>query len=1105
MAIVLSDNVQTNAPKPSDSRYLNNLVPYSSTTEATTTIVEGVRYSGLTVNVGGVEYWWKDGIGDGDLVLKTTGGGGSATSGENVTKNVTQASHGFAVKDFIGWSGGTYNKAIADGNYDGEFVGLVTSASTNSFNVTQSGYVTGLTGLVTNTTYFLSESTAGLITDTAPTGDTQINKAVLVANSTTSGWVLPYAGVVISSGNSGGGGDLSWDGTTTNALGTYVDEFTICAQENLTFDGQNLLVVGTANDDDIEIRARNLVTTGNTRGTVLAQTCDGGLMGMFAYGSGHSASVFGEPMSGSTLLWAQANKLMIGTNDSDAPVKIYHAGSEKLSTTSDGIDISGKTCAYGGIDVGSTSFVSGDTFLRFAGDRPWLFCQDGDDAGANLRLIADANSKSFDITDCLGYKMATFRADSGLGSYARLYFSGETRLETQTNGVNIVGTLCTDTLQVSTGAASGCVLTSDGSGNATWETPSGGGGIAMSGSTVNGLTTYVDANTICAEPNIKASQYCLYVGSDATTQSTAMMLGDARTDSGYAYIDFVGDTTYSDYGLRVLRSNGGENTNSIICHRGTGNLLISTVDTAPICLCTPGAAVRGDCLRFSEGGTECYDANTDVVKIETHSDKRGLIIYGHTGNTGTNYAAIIYNKGGTSSGGNYGLMVDASYAGSPSINGRSHGIVGFAGNKTSRYNYGVIGMLCGTNDGAGIVGTTAAIWTSILEPGCWAVYSDGPLYSCGAVTAKSSITAGGIIETTSSSLQAVRIACGTYYSAYDYNGNINRMLGMNSTQNHGLIGSVENTTASMCWYLGGGYKHEFCADGDVDFCGDVTVCGNSASALNLYSPDNLNPFISFYCTTGPTRIGYIRGCGSSTCMAACLDAGTYWRLTTTSFQSPIVCGLTCVDSNCHWGTTGAGSAIMCACNTFQTTSGLAGIAGYTQTAGYGYLGHYNGSIRTGVFGGCCTYSDGSTNHAGYFAGCVCINDTQASGYALKIDTCGCAVDFVATSDCRKKKNITPIANALSTVDCLCGRCYNFCDEEETPDMGLIAQDVYEIEPRLVTIATPSPEEKEKYGISDQVYGLKYDKFAGLFVEAIKELKAQNECLQLQINELRKNK
>ena len=129
-------------------------------------------------------------------------GGGSATSGENVTNEITQASHGFAINDFIGWSGGTYNLAIADGTYDGEFIGIVTaSADTNTFSVTQSGYVTGLTsGFVANTIYFLSETTAGLLTSTEPTGDGEISKAAFIAETTTGGWVLPYAGAVISTG-----------------------------------------------------------------------------------------------------------------------------------------------------------------------------------------------------------------------------------------------------------------------------------------------------------------------------------------------------------------------------------------------------------------------------------------------------------------------------------------------------------------------------------------------------------------------------------------------------------------------------------------------------------------------------------------------------------------------------------------------------------------------------------------------------------------------------------------------------------------------------------------------------------------------------------------
>ena len=70
MAIILSDNIQTNASKPTDSRYYDNLLPYASVSAANIAIVGGVRYTGLTVNILGVEYWYGAGIADSCLVVK---------------------------------------------------------------------------------------------------------------------------------------------------------------------------------------------------------------------------------------------------------------------------------------------------------------------------------------------------------------------------------------------------------------------------------------------------------------------------------------------------------------------------------------------------------------------------------------------------------------------------------------------------------------------------------------------------------------------------------------------------------------------------------------------------------------------------------------------------------------------------------------------------------------------------------------------------------------------------------------------------------------------------------------------------------------------------
>ncbi len=71
-----------------------------------------------------------------------------------------------------------------------------------------------------------------------------------------------------------------------------------------------------------------------------------------------------------------------------------------------------------------------------------------------------------------------------------------------------------------------------------------------------------------------------------STHSARVELGQGRTADGYAYIDFVGDTTYADYGLRLLRGNTGLNTWSDLVHRGTGELRMRAIEAAPLSLWT---------------------------------------------------------------------------------------------------------------------------------------------------------------------------------------------------------------------------------------------------------------------------------------------------------------------------------------------------------------------------------------------------------------------------------------------------------------------------------------------------------------------------------------
>jgi hypothetical protein len=74
MPILLNDNLDIQAPRPTDNRF----GPYANTTAALAAVPSAQRYIGLTVGVLGVgnvaqEYWFDDGIANTDLVIKQFG------------------------------------------------------------------------------------------------------------------------------------------------------------------------------------------------------------------------------------------------------------------------------------------------------------------------------------------------------------------------------------------------------------------------------------------------------------------------------------------------------------------------------------------------------------------------------------------------------------------------------------------------------------------------------------------------------------------------------------------------------------------------------------------------------------------------------------------------------------------------------------------------------------------------------------------------------------------------------------------------------------------------------------------------------------------------
>lgn len=145
----------------------------------------------------------------------------SSSSSSAVTMNVNQTSHGFTVGKILRRDGGSnlYVTAQSDSAANAESLGMVVDViDVDNFTLQEIGYVTGLSGLTDGTVYFLSPTSAGDMTATEPTTTGQVSKPQFVADSTTSGWLLHYRGMVVGGGGGGTSGGGDWELVETKDL-----------------------------------------------------------------------------------------------------------------------------------------------------------------------------------------------------------------------------------------------------------------------------------------------------------------------------------------------------------------------------------------------------------------------------------------------------------------------------------------------------------------------------------------------------------------------------------------------------------------------------------------------------------------------------------------------------------------------------------------------------------------------------------------------------------------------------------------------------------------------------------------------------------------------
>ncbi len=88
---------------------------------------------------------------------------------------------------------------------------------------------------------------------------------------------------------------------------------------------------------------------------------------------------------------------------------------------------------------------------------------------------------------------------------------------------------------------------------------------------------------------------------------------------------------------------------------------------------------------------------------------------------------------------NFGIYA-RTYSSTPTNSGRAYGVCGYAGNSTSGWNYGVCGSLLGSQNGAGIYGTSISENKGVDVGGRYAGYFYGPVKVTSTLTANEIVT-----------------------------------------------------------------------------------------------------------------------------------------------------------------------------------------------------------------------------------------------------------------------------------------------------------------------------------------------------------------------------
>ena len=563
-------------------------------------------------------------------------------------------------------------------------------------------------------------------------------------------------------------------------------------------------------------------------------------------------------------------------------------------------------------------------------------------------------------------------------------------------------------------------------------------------------------------------------------------IGEGATGNRNSYIDIVADTTYTDYGLRVIRNNTGANATSELKHRGTGALNFTTEEAAPIVFYTTNSPA----LTITSGGLVGIGTGSPAFAVDISAPSDAIVRSRTNGNTSAGFI------GSTNNGTNNWFL-----------GSRKDSVGGSSG--TDRFNllYDTSTYLTVTTAGNVGIGTTSP--SSKLHVSETFSSSTIPLRVYGSATG----TGGGLYDVAhflSDDATTVRIS--EYNAgASSITGELTLSAGDGNVQVVGSTGPLvfkTNVANGTGGYGTTGEKARLTADGKFLVGTDTT----SANATALFAGNPSGNYTSLYLSAKTTSFGTndnfanIHFTDSGHTVAASIqcgrDGGTW---TSGSSQPTKLVFSTTPDS---------GSS-----PTERMRITNSGFAKFTNSGSYHHavttsryefrsnqndvtfnIVNANASPTAAALGCNIFYTAASPNNTG----CEFLYCEDSTTLRASIRSNGGLANYSTNNANLSDRNVKKdIALAAGTWDCIKEWeivNYRYKDQSDDADLnlGVIAQQVAESCPEVITIFQEAKEATEDKPAQEERLGVKEQQMYWMAIKALQEAMGRIEALETEV-------